>query len=63
MVGKLSLTVCIAISGVCSFAPPAFAGLPALDRMMVELAMSSAQSAETIRRVYQDHLDFLMLRE
>jgi hypothetical protein len=63
MVGRLFLTVCIAISGVLSFAPPALAGLRALDRMMVELAASSAQSAETIRRVYQDHLDILMLRE
>jgi hypothetical protein len=63
MVGRLSLTVCIAITGVLSLAPPASAGLRALDRMMVELAASSAQSAETIRRVYQDHLDILLLRE
>jgi hypothetical protein len=63
MVGRLSLIVCIAITGVFSVAPPALAGLRALDRMMVELAASSAQSAETIRRVYQDHLDILLLRE
>ena len=63
MVGRLSLTVCIVITGVFSLAPPASAGLRALDRMMVELAASSAQSAETIRRVYQDHLDILLLRE
>lgn len=30
---------------------------------MLELAPDSAQSAETIRRVYQDHLDILRLRE
>ena len=63
MVGRLSLTVCIAIIGVLSVAPPALAGLRALDRMMVELAASSAHSAEIIRRVYQDHLDILTLRE
>ena len=63
MVGRLSLIVCIAITGVFSLAPPASAGLRALDRMMVELAVSSAQSAETIRRVYQNHLDILLLRE
>lgn len=63
MVGRLLLSVCIAIIGVASCAPPAFAGVPALDRMMIELATASAQSAETIRRVYQDHLDFLLLRE
>jgi hypothetical protein len=45
------------------FASPALARLPAIDQMMVELAASSAQSAETIRRVYQEHLDILMLRE
>jgi hypothetical protein len=63
MVGRLSLTVCIVITGVFSLAPPASAGLRALDRMMVELAAASAQSAETIRRVYQNHLDILLLRE
>jgi hypothetical protein len=31
--------------------------------MMVDLAPESAQAAETIRRVYQDHLDFLTIRE
>jgi hypothetical protein len=34
-----------------------------LDRMMAELGPESAQSAETIRRVYQDHLDVLALRK
>ena len=63
MVGRLLLTVCIAITGVLSFGSPALAGLRALDQMMAELASSSAQSAETIRRVYQDHLDILTLRE
>lgn len=31
--------------------------------MMIALASDSAQAAETIRRVYQEHLDVLMLRE
>lgn len=63
MVGRLILPVCIAITGVLSSGTRASAGLPGVDRMMADLAVSSAQSAETIRRVYQDHLDILMLRE
>lgn len=63
MVGRLLLCTCIAITGVLSFGSPALAGLRALDQMMAELAPSSAQSAETIRRVYHQHLDFLTLRE
>jgi hypothetical protein len=46
-----------------SFAPSASAGFRSLDRMMVDLALESAQSAETIRRVYQEHLGILTLRE
>jgi hypothetical protein len=53
----------MAIIGASWCASPARAGIPAIDQMMVELAASSAQSAETIRRVYQEHLDILMLRE
>jgi hypothetical protein len=34
-----------------------------LDRMMADLGPASALSAETIRRVYQEHLDVLALRE
>jgi uncharacterized protein DUF5715 len=34
-----------------------------LDRMMAALGPASAQSAETIRRVYQEHLNVLALRE
>lgn len=34
-----------------------------LDQMMIALAGNSALAAETIRRVYQDHLDILALRE
>jgi len=34
-----------------------------LDYMMVELAPESAETAQTIRRVYQDHLDVLALHE
>ena len=45
------------------FAPCASAGMRSLDRMMADLGPESAQSAETIRRVYQDHLDVLTLRE
>jgi hypothetical protein len=63
MRGRHSLSACLAIIGAFSFASPALARLPAIDQMMVELAVSSAQSAETIRRVYQEHLDLLMLRE
>ena len=63
MVGRLLLSVCTAIAGVLSFGSPASAGLRALDQMMADLATASAQSAETIRRVYQDHLDILTLRE
>jgi hypothetical protein len=43
--------------------PRASAGMRSLDRMMADLGPASAQSAETIRRVYQDHLDVLALRE
>lgn len=42
---------------------PAAAGARSLDRLMIELGPESAQSAETIRRVYQSHLDVLTLRE
>jgi hypothetical protein len=37
--------------------------LRALDRMMVALGPESARAGATIRRVYQEHLDLLMLHE
>jgi hypothetical protein len=46
-----------------SFAPSASAGLRTLGQMMVDLGPESAQSAETIRRVYQEHLSVLTLRQ
>ena len=63
MVVRLSVSACVAVAGMLSIAPSASAGMRALDRMMVELGPESAQSAETIRRVYQDHLDVLTLRQ
>ena len=56
-----SAWITVAVLFVC--APQAFAGLGSIHRMMNELAPDSAQSSETIRRVYQDHLDVLALRE
>jgi hypothetical protein len=46
-----------------SFAASSSAGLRTLNQMMADLAPVSAQSAETIRRVYQGHLSVLTLRE
>ena len=63
MSGRLSAFACFALAGMLSFAPSASAGFRSLDRMMVDLALESAQSAETIRRVYQEHLGILTLRE
>lgn len=60
-VRRASAWITVAAFFVC--AAPASAGLRAVDRMMIDLASDSAQAAETIRRVYQDHLDVLMLRE
>ena len=51
----------VAVLFVCT--PQAFAGLGSIHRMMSELAPDSAQSSEIIRRVYQDHLGVLALRE
>jgi len=63
MVGRFSLFACATVAGLVGFVPSATAGITTLDRMMVELAPSSAQSAQLIRRVYQDHLGLLALRE
>jgi hypothetical protein len=63
MIGRLSASVCITIAGVLTVATHAFGGMRLLDYMMVELAPESAETAQTIRRVYQDHLDVLALHE
>ena len=63
MFDRLSLSVCGAVAGLLAVVPSASAGIATLDRMMVALAETSAYSAQTIRRVYQDHLGLLALRE
>ena len=59
---RLSASACLALAGMLSCASAASAGLTTLDQMMTALAPESAQSAETIRRVYQEHLGYLTLR-
>jgi len=63
MNGRLSASACVAAAGILLLSTRASAGMPSLDRMMADLGPASAQSAETIRRVYQEHLDVLALRE
>ena len=63
MVGRFSVSAYVSVAVMLMFAPCASAGMRSLDRMMADLGPESAQSAETIRRVYQDHLDVLTLRE
>jgi len=63
MVGRLFFSACVTAAGLLSFVPSAFGGIAVLDRLMVELAPTSAYSAQMIRRVYQDHLGLLALRE
>jgi hypothetical protein len=63
MVVRLSVFACVAVAGILLMSTSASAGMPSLDRMMADLGPASAQSAETIRRVYQEHLDVLALRE
>src|SRR5688500_16523151 len=63
MVALRAASAWITVAGFLACAAHASAGMRAVDRMMLELAPDSAQSAETIRRVYQDHLDVLTLRE
>jgi hypothetical protein len=63
MIGRLSVFACVAVAGILFISPRASAGMRSLDRMMADLGPASAQSAETIRRVYQEHLDVLALRE
>jgi hypothetical protein len=63
MVAVRAASAWITVAGFLACAAQASAGTRAVDRMMLELAPDSAQSAETIRRVYQDHLDVLTLRE
>jgi hypothetical protein len=63
MIGKLSVSAVMAVAGSLLIGPSVYAGMRSLDRMMVELGPESAQSAETIRRIYQDHLDVLTLRQ
>ena len=63
MFDRLSLSVFGAVAGLLAVVPSASAGIATLDRMMVELAETSAYSAQMIRRVYQDHLGLLALRE
>ena len=64
MPGRLSASVCAAILGLLLFMPSASArGMGSIDQMMVDLAPESAQSAESIKRMYQDHLELLTLRE
>ena len=64
MPGRLLASVCVAILGLLLFMPSASArGMGSLDQMMVALAPESAQSAESIKRMYQEHLELLTLRE
>jgi len=52
----------VVVAGILLASSSATAGMRTLDRMMAALGPESAQSAETIRRVYQDHLGVLALR-
>jgi uncharacterized protein DUF5715 len=63
MIGRLSVFACVAAAGILIIPPRASAGMRSLDRMMADLGPASLQSAETIRRVYQEHLDVLVFRE
>lgn len=64
MPSRLLASACVAILGLLLFMPTASArGMGSLDQMMVALAPESAQSAESIKRMYQEHLEFLTLRE
>ena len=63
MFGRLPVSACVVAAGILLVPSFATAGMRTLNRMMAELGPESAQSAETIRRVYQDHLAVLALRE
>ena len=52
----------ITVAAVLVWASSASARSAFIDQMMIELATDSAHTAETIRRVYQEHLDVLALR-
>lgn len=53
----------VTVAGLLVCVPTASARYASIDQMMVALASDSALAAETIRRVYQEHLDVLTLRE
>src|SRR5829696_5000581 len=69
MFGRLSARAIAAVLLVASPAmatPPLFTQsrfMQAVDAMMAVLAPESARSAATIRELYQDHLNLLMLDE
>ena len=63
MVAVRTMSAWVTVAGLLVCVAPATAGMRAIDRIMVDLATDSAQAAETIRRVYQEHLDVLMLRQ
>ena len=52
----------ITVAAFLVYASSASARSAFIDQMMIELATDSAHAAETIRRVYQEHLDVLALR-
>ena len=63
MVRRFSASVCGSVAAVLICTTHAFGGIRLLDHMMVTLAPESALAAQTIRRVYQEHLDVLALKE
>lgn len=63
MAGLPAASAWITVAVLLLCASNASARATLIDRMMVELAGHSAQAAQTIRRVYQEHLDVLALRE
>lgn len=62
MVALRSASAWMTVAALLACATNASARTAMIDRMMVELAGDSAQAAETIRRVYQEHLGVLALR-
>src|SRR5678815_4745802 len=63
MFARLPVSACVVVAGILVASSSATAGARSADRMMAALGPESAQSAETIRRVYQDHVNVLGLRE
>lgn len=56
-----ALVVGVAVPGGPAAAETPSARIQAVDRMMIAMAAESARASATIRRVYRDHLDLLLL--